>query len=69
MTAAHCAEAYPDVKKVSVLAGDHDVSTKSETYWDAKYDVERYIKHPHYDSERQLNDIALVKTHLPIRFS
>lgn len=68
VSAAHCFDAYPNIRTSALLVGDHDLTTGSETAWSSLYLLEAYIKHKSYDSETNANDIALVKTRSYIKF-
>lgn len=68
VTAAHCFDAYPNVRTSGLLAGDHDLTTGSDTIWAALYLLEKYVKHQNYNPETKTNDIALVKTRDYIKF-
>lgn len=68
VTAAHCVDAAPIISKNALLAGDHDISTGTDTKWSMVYAVHSFIKHPTYNSNTNKDDIALVKTVKDIRF-
>jgi trypsin len=68
VTAAHCFDAYSNVRTTGLLTGDHDLTTGSDTIWAALYLLEKYIKHENYNPETNANDIALMKTREYIKF-
>lgn len=68
VSAAHCFDAYPTATTTALLVGDHDTSIGTDTKWAAAYVLASYIKHPNYDANTNVNDIALVKTREFIRF-
>jgi len=68
MTAAHCTNAVPAGAKLTVVSGDYDYSTATETQAVAR-DVDRYVQHPAYDSKTQDNDISLLHLSTPLTWS
>lgn len=69
VTAAHCFDAFPNASSTALLVGDHDISVGTDTKWAAAYAVLSYIKHAYYNSDTNVNDIALVRTKDYIRFT
>ncbi|RZB40648.1 Trypsin and/or CUB domain containing protein [Asbolus verrucosus] len=68
LTAAHCL-LHQEPTNVGLLVGDHNLTTGTDTAAAALYRVVEFKPHPFYDSSVQQNDIAVVKTQLPIKFS
>lgn len=63
MSAAHCFDntLYSNAANVLAIVGEHDTKTPAESKYTLIYRVEAIIKHPQYNSNTNLNDIALVK--------
>lgn len=60
LTAAHClVNRLP--KNVGILIGDHDISNASETNSTKLLRAEHFIGHPNYNTNTQVNDIALIR--------
>lgn len=68
VSAAHCFDAFPNVDNSLLLVGEHDTRTGTETPWAAAYYIQRYIKHSQYNSDGNINDIAMINTRDYIRF-
>lgn len=67
MTAAHCLTGRR-AENIQVVAGDHDISTPSETILVIR-DVWKLIIHENYDSGTGKNDIALIRLQTPITYN
>ncbi|XP_050504690.1 venom serine protease-like [Diabrotica virgifera virgifera] len=65
MTAAHC-PTIVTMDKMSILVGGWDMSQVDST---KEYEVSNYWKHPQYDANTQINDIAIVQSRYLIAFS
>ncbi|RWS02774.1 Trypsin-1-like protein [Dinothrombium tinctorium] len=59
ITAAHCFDESLALDEVRVIAGGYSLSKKAEE--ETIHEVEHVEKHPEWNSEKVLNDIALVK--------
>lgn len=70
LTAAHCFNTARNIANIGILVGDHDYSTGTDTPYPWVYKINQIIKHESYipSSDNQNNDIALVKTTLPIKW-
>lgn len=68
LTAAHCMLAIP-LQTLGVLVGDWNISTGADTPFAALYRAQTVYVHPKFNAEKQLNDIAIVKTEKKILFS
>jgi secreted trypsin-like serine protease len=68
VTAAHCIDANPYTSRVGLLVGDWDTTTGSDTKWAKVYSIASFIKHPSYNVNGNVNDVALVKTNNYIKF-
>ncbi|KAJ6647068.1 Venom serine protease [Pseudolycoriella hygida] len=68
VTAAHCLRKTPSYAS-AVLVGDHDTTKGTDTNEARVYAILRYIEHPNYSSETDLNDIGLVQTVLQMTWS
>lgn len=55
---------------MKLYIGDHNISRVGETKYERQYDISTIRVHELYkkDSAEQHNDIALVKTTMPIKF-
>ncbi|KAG0728129.1 Phenoloxidase-activating factor 3 [Chionoecetes opilio] len=71
VTAAHCV--FDETRPVSAITlGDIDLATDNErNSRPADYEIEVIFAHPEYDPDSQVryNDIALLRTRLPIQFN
>ncbi|KAJ3648511.1 hypothetical protein Zmor_020308 [Zophobas morio] len=68
LTAAHCL-LRKKPSDLGLLVGDHILSTGNDTDAATLYKISDFIMHLEYDSNTQVNDIAIVKTVKPIEFS
>lgn len=66
LTAAHCVDG---IDIASVMIGDHDITSNSETSTARLVEVGQVISHPDYDSNTFDNDIALLKLSNSLEFS
>ncbi|VDP67739.1 unnamed protein product [Echinostoma caproni] len=71
LTASHCffpGSDYPDLAPIpdrwTVRVGEHDMLDESVPHYDME--VERIIPHPHYNTQTQIYDIALVQLKRPV---
>ncbi|XP_030369917.1 venom serine protease [Scaptodrosophila lebanonensis] len=71
ITAAHCTARQPVASRLMALVGEHDLSSNSESIYAAQYPIRSIINHPAYTvtSSGDLNDIALLQTARPMRWS
>lgn len=70
LSAAHCfTGSLATAANVGALVGDEDYTIGSDTPYSSLYSVAKIIKHGLFDSKKNLNDIALVKTTLEIQFN
>uniref|UniRef100_A0AB38ZE65 Venom S1 protease 6 n=1 Tax=Ectomocoris sp. TaxID=3104572 RepID=A0AB38ZE65_9HEMI len=60
LTAAHCTFPNKDVE-LSVVLGEHDVTTWKETSATEVIDVKQMFNHPQYNQDNVQNDIAIVE--------
>lgn len=65
LTAAHCVSGSPNI---SVIVGDHDITTDKDSNSVVKHDVRQIIIHPQNDKERK-NDLALIRLVKPIQYN
>uniref|UniRef100_A0A8W7PJF9 Peptidase S1 domain-containing protein n=1 Tax=Anopheles coluzzii TaxID=1518534 RepID=A0A8W7PJF9_ANOCL len=68
LTAAHCL-LDRTVTGTSVLVGDQDISTGSDTPYSSLYRISTFTQHPSYNPTSKTNDIALVQTFNTIVFN
>ncbi|XP_063905604.1 venom serine protease-like [Zophobas morio] len=68
LTSAYCLRGQVPTN-VALLVGDHDVSTGSDTSAAALYRISDFFQHPGYNIMDESNNIAVLKTSTPIRFS
>ncbi|EDW00795.1 GH20823 [Drosophila grimshawi] len=68
VTAAHCT-LQRVASRLLALVGDHDLSSSSESIFARQYAIQSIINHPAYNSERNLNDISLLRTVASMEFS
>ncbi|XP_055612554.1 chymotrypsin-2-like [Uranotaenia lowii] len=63
LTAAHCIE-YEDESRMSILAGTNSLSNGDGR----RYQVDRHVAHPKYDSPWKHNDIGLIRLKEALEF-
>ncbi|XP_055605015.1 chymotrypsin-1-like [Uranotaenia lowii] len=63
LTAAHCIE-YEDESRMSILAGTNSLSNGEGR----RYQVDRHVAHPKYDSPWKHNDIGLIRLKEALEF-
>jgi hypothetical protein len=68
MTAAHCTAAITAGATVYITAGDHDISTSTETA-SINVKIVEIKQHKSYNSQNFDNDISLLKLERPLTFS
>ncbi|XP_069668897.1 venom serine protease 34-like [Periplaneta americana] len=68
LTAAHCLLHRP-LNITGVLLGDHDISTGEDTSAARILLAESFQIHPDYNSDKQMNDIAVIRVDEDIIFS
>ncbi|XP_063905606.1 venom serine protease 34-like [Zophobas morio] len=68
LTSAHCLRRQVPTN-VALLVGDHALSTGSDTPAAALYPISNFFIYPRYNTTDESNDIAVLKTSTPIRFS
>ncbi|WP_406132988.1 serine protease [Streptomyces zaomyceticus] len=67
LTAAHCLTgSYSSPTRVGVLLGDHDLTTGADSPHAVLATPARFVPHPEYDPDTQLNDIAVVELAEPV---
>ncbi|KAK9510635.1 hypothetical protein O3M35_005376 [Rhynocoris fuscipes] len=59
LTAAHCSHPYPE-NSLSVIVGEHDIRTWTETKATKIIHVEKIKNHPDYDNVTATHDIAIL---------
>lgn len=70
LSTAHCfLNTYSSPSRVGVLAGDHDYKVGSDTSFAAVYTVASITRHPSYNPNTDVNDIAVVRTNQPIQYN
>ncbi|XP_037946796.1 venom serine protease-like [Teleopsis dalmanni] len=71
LTAAHCTSTHRDPSRIMAYAGDHDLSSTTESAFAAQYNIQQIIQHPGYisNSAAVANDIALLVTSRIIEWS
>lgn len=60
LTASHCLTGLSP-NSLEVLVGDHDLVLANETNKNKTYKIKRFINHPKYDEETNVNDISLIE--------
>ncbi|KAM7344117.1 venom serine protease [Cochliomyia hominivorax] len=73
LSAAHC-YITPETSRpeyLTAVVGEHDLSTVLESFYTRQYDILKIILHEHFhaSSTKIHNDIALLKTRLPIEWN
>lgn len=68
LTAAHCV-AGRGIMSTSLIVGEHDRSTTSDTSFTAKYAISAFIPHGGFTASTNANDIALVRTNTEMIFN
>ncbi|KAF2903823.1 hypothetical protein ILUMI_02349 [Ignelater luminosus] len=68
ITAAHCLT-NRQARNLALLVGDHNINTGADTASAALYILDHLEVHPYFNSQKQENDIAIVKTQNIINFS
>ncbi|KAK9505027.1 hypothetical protein O3M35_009178 [Rhynocoris fuscipes] len=68
LTAAHCTFPFYGIQ-LSVVIGEHDLSTEKETPHTRIIDVERTFDHPKYDGKSNIFDISVLKLKEKIEFN
>ncbi|XP_058795937.1 venom serine protease 34-like isoform X2 [Phymastichus coffea] len=68
LTAAHCLNDLT-VEDIGILVGDHDLTTGDETNATKLYQVENYVVHPNYISNKKDYDIAVISIRGTISFT
>jgi trypsin len=67
LTAAHCL-LHKQPSDLGLLVGDHNLTSGTDTTAAALYAISDFKQHSNYDADTQLNDIAVVRTNLRIKF-
>ncbi|XP_037043228.1 venom serine protease-like isoform X2 [Bradysia coprophila] len=68
LTATHCLR-YTTAANTAIVVGEHNVKTATDTPYTAVYAVRRFVEHPSYSTETDVNDIGLVETGKEILYS
>ncbi|XP_078048817.1 chymotrypsin-2-like [Augochlora pura] len=64
LTAAHCVVGINNLKAITVQAGTTHLSARGDVHT-----VEKITRHPHYDSGKLINDVAVIRVHKAIGFT